>query len=389
MPQISFERLREHLQLALPHFSIDALGTGSSLAEEGQEPFQACLQEITNEEAIASKVAATTLKTAVWDALRTLKTNGDFSDATVKAAASSAVAGLKQSIEEWRVYVPIENLELNGLGQLTVGGVTLYPADALRSKLKNRLCRIVNARPRVSASDPTARRQDRIVRERDKASSKASVDDLFADCLTVAEVAIEAEAKAVADLVDREVDAALDLLRCLTAALQAPNFAPSIGIHGSLSSGIHHTIIFTANGRSATLGSRLVSGIGRYKVDPDGLKHLRSTCAFDGLRRVLSKPADQRSNLEYVIATAIRWIGMGVAANEAPEKVVCFCIALEQMMNGADRGEITERLATRLAFLLSNEPDIRSQICAQAKELYGLRSAVARIIHEHGSASAK
>ena len=364
--QINFTKLQDHLKNIVEYFNIDSNGFRATLAFGEHNYLEDFIEEITKDDDINSKVSRKTLEETIWNVLGTLKINEDFSDIKIEEATKSIVVELKSMISKLQVYVPIEKLQFKSIRKLRVGNVTLYPANPLQSKLKVRLYRIINRRST----------EDRYNIIKRKKMYRTYIDNSFADCLAIAEVVVEAEPDAVADIVDQEVDAALNLLRCFTTILQQYRDNPIIGIRGSLSSGIHHKIIFDNDEQNVSLDSRLVNGIGYYIIDPNRINYLRSKNAFNTLCCILSKPANRMSQMEKIIATAIRWIGKGVAAIEEPEKVMCFCIALEQMMNGGGRGDISERLATRLAFLLTDKCDDRIKLCSRAKELYKLRSIV-------------
>jgi hypothetical protein len=75
------------------------------------------------------------------------------------------------------------------------------------------------------------------------------------------------------------------------------------------------------------------------------------------------------------IYRAITWFGRGICANTDDEKFVSYVVALETLLIGREGGK-RARLAKRVAFLLSDNPQEREQLQRDIKALYDLRSAI-------------
>ncbi len=373
---INFTKLRENIQIVLLHLDVSRYGW-QSLAEEGRAPYEACLDEMSRDDKIADKVARKTLESAVWNLLRGIKLDGDVSDATVISKAKALVEGLRNKVKWLHVYVPIENLVLDGVMVLRVGNVEFRPGPATLRRLKKMLFKSVDNHTQRSMEEPDSQAGEDNKRAYEHVEQHLM--KLFGSCTSIAVVKVEAEPEAAQCLAYAEVEAAINLMRCFTRRTQYPGNNPGIGAVGSLASGINHSVVIHDDGSNASIRSELTGGMGSYEIDATKAKLLRSDAAFGSLSKVLSIPARDQTGIEKTITTAIRWIGNGVAAQEEPDKILCFCIALEVMMTGGQHGEISERLATRLAILLGTDSWRREAIYDLAKKLYGLRSSIVHV----------
>jgi hypothetical protein len=120
----------------------------------------------------------------------------------------------------------------------------------------------------------------------------------------------------------------------------------------------------------------------QFLIYPETLQRMRTEYAFDQLSGILAKQATDRSELESVLVTAIRWLGRASAALEPPEELLMIAIALERLL-ASDEEEwggaaISEKVPRRASFLLSDEQAERKRIFGRTKELYNLRS---RVVH--------
>ena len=83
------------------------------------------------------------------------------------------------------------------------------------------------------------------------------------------------------------------------------------------------------------------------------------------------------------IRRAVNWYGNAVDADSPEEKYVNLAIALESLLIGdegkgpyATTGSISQKLGERVAFLLGDDFETRTEIQRTTKVLYGLRSAI-------------
>ncbi len=375
MGQINFVELRKKMQAAFPYITATPSGM-QSVSGAGWTLCLECVDEINKDDTIAEKVAGKTVEEAVSNVLSELKIARDASDATVDSRTKAMVKELRDSIRKLLVFLPVDGLSLGNMRQFTVGSVTFYPAASMTSRFKKIM--LQHSATDTSALDDRTRAN----RKRDREAFLKSLGELPGQCTAMAEVRLEADPKAAQDMAYGKVKLVADMLRCFTSKLQRHGFYPAIGTGSSLGSRETRSAVFYQDHSNASITWSCAPGFGSYEIDPDRVKILESKLAFRAIEAVLAKAQRQRTDSEKIITTAIKWIGNGVAAYDATDKVLCFCIALEVMMTGGERGDIAERVAMRLALLLTSDRKRRDGIYRLAKDLYSLRSEV---VHAGGA----
>lgn len=265
-------------------------------------------------------------------------------------------------VKETQAAVPIENLILSGLEELAVGKVTfrsyLKVAPSIQQKLAQALSNKSNTQRAAT---------DQIYEE--------AVLPHYNNSPTCAEVILDAEQNRVTEMVNSEVDASLNLLRCYTHLLFPREARAFVGLKGAVIGNTRPCISFTEDNFHISLEN--VGMLMPYTVTPIVLQRLIQHYAFNELSAVLKKPELDRTQLERVIVTAIRWLGRSVNASDVPEQVLSLAIALERLMiPDNEQGGKADSLAQRLAFLVGEDVDNRMAIYEQGKKLYRLRSDV-------------
>jgi hypothetical protein len=78
-----------------------------------------------------------------------------------------------------------------------------------------------------------------------------------------------------------------------------------------------------------------------------------------------------------VVWTAIRSFWAGLILNERDVRHLLFWVAIEALFGPQDGGEITHKLAQRIAFFISNDRDSAKKFFKTAKQCYAMRSKIA------------
>lgn len=112
---------------------------------------------------------------------------------------------------------------------------------------------------------------------------------------------------------------------------------------------------------------------------------------FAQVHRAILDPMQKDQSVQARIARAVDWFSYAVATHEIDQKFLGYAVALEALLTDSTKpdpsiswGSITQKLAERCAFLLSDSYDGRVFVVKEAKELYGMRS---KIVHGGLSAS--
>ncbi|HKQ06407.1 MAG TPA: hypothetical protein VJ464_14830 [Blastocatellia bacterium] len=266
--------------------------------------------------------------------------------------------------------MPVDNFVLEGLPELVVGKVTFRSFSHFEASFREKISEYVNI---TSNSDEE---KAGIIQ-----SINTNIVPLFSMAPTCAEVVVESEASRSPELIDSEVDASLNLLRMYTHLLFARDTRPLVGLRGSVVSAPRPCFLFTdvlKDDQEFSFNIKKVGLLVPYSLNNDRLEHLKTHCAFDILSAALAKPTHSQSQLEKIVITSIRWLGRGAVADDPPEKILTMSVALERLLttDAEKHTDIGDRLAKRLAFLLSDDLEQRLKISERMKDLYGLRSEV-------------
>lgn len=104
---------------------------------------------------------------------------------------------------------------------------------------------------------------------------------------------------------------------------------------------------------------------------------------YESLHRAMLNSSNKKGAIDSRISRAVRWFSYAVAAHEIEQKFVGYAVALESLLTDSAKldpvqswGSITQKLAERCAFLLSDETTTRKNIEKEVKDLYGMRSQI-------------
>jgi hypothetical protein len=338
------------------------LGPSFYIVDDGYDAIEHFVDAINEDNTIKAKIGRKAIEGVVIAVVRKYKDTSNPQQKALQIESRSMMASLHALIEETEATVPVENLVLVGLTELVVGKVKFVPSSTALPAMQQKLAQSLG-------SNTDADKQAKISILEDTAVAH------YRNSPTCAELTLDAEHNRVTELVDSEVDASLNLLRCYTHLFFPKDARAFIGLKGVISESTRPCVDFTANGFHINL--QKVGMFFPYTVTPDVLEEMVKHYAFNELSDVLKKEEADRTGLERVIVTAIRWLGRSVNATDLPEQVLSLAIALERLMiPDNEQGGKADSLALRLAFLVGENEDSRRIIYDQGKKLYRLRSDV-------------
>lgn len=265
-------------------------------------------------------------------------------------------------IEQWRAYVPVENLDLQ-VPEVDVGGARLCQmTPGTRSELLETL---------AGSADGTLAAPEL------RAEMRRAIDEHFLPffegraCLQFALAAPEPE---VESAVIARAEEILSLLRLYAGAFHPPSARARIGISGRVLSGAG--ILVAVSDRGAHIPYETTGALFPCKMDAEGLETARERLHFEDLGAVVAKEHQDRTEYERRLLTALQWLGAALEEDRLPEKVVALATALEALLLTGEVEKITNELAERVAIALHDKLCERKKTKGRMKKLYALRSKV-------------
>ncbi len=262
------------------------------------------------------------------------------SDQEIRSALDSFLAELRTSIKEYRVMMPINQLELSGLDEIKLGNVRLVPFNSLNAE-----------NDRVSLS----------VNEEDK-------NKIWG------EIYIKAELNFAQSKGQREIERVINLLRAYIPILFHEKQNIKIGLEKYDLKSYDYLAISDGNINERTHHLR---PFGKYGLSKERHEDLIENYYLGEISEMLSKSPLVRSDLEKSIIMAIRWIGLGIDDEVMSDKFLKYAIALECLLT--PRGEKSDKadpISKRAAFLLGETDSKCLEIISELKLLYDIRSAI-------------
>lgn len=343
------------------------LGPAFYLVDGGCVAFESYIREAFKDEAIGNHVGTKALEKAIEGLLRKFKSTPNVDDQELDSAVRESLKFLRASIRSWEAFVPVDNLLLEGLAELRVGRVYFRPYTSVDKLLREAVFHVVEVSPNPEEEKPKF-----------KELIESNLLALYAMAPSCAQLTLKGEESRIPELVDADVDAALNLLRCFTNLLFDRGQRAFIGLRGTVFGADRPCFILAPEEERFIANVQKTGMLFPFRLNAEKLQFLKEHCAFDILTEVLAKPDSSRTELEKVLLTAIRWLGRGVVAADYPEKVLTLSVAMERLLttDKEEHADITDRLARRLALLVSTDTNSRLEIYRRAKQLYGLRSEV-------------
>ncbi len=348
----------------------DNLGKSFSIFDDGVDAYDNFIETLKSDKIIFKQVGAKSLEKILEKLLRKYTVLENVTDETITKDIKEEINDLKNSIKKWTTISPIDNFILDGLSEFKVGNISFKPTGEVYKRLLLELQRRIN------------NVKDYSEREKEKTFSKVMevIDDAFLNTQISAETQIEAESNGLYQLAIEEMDSVLNLLRCYIPILFPKEHRVNLGLRGEVILAYRPNIGFSSiEDNSWTFDSNSIGSLQPYVLNSEKIELMCKNYALNILSGILSKSENERSKLEKIVVTAIRWLGRGIVANDLAIKVLHLAAASENLiMGGENSGEITEKFSSRLAFLIEDDSKKRKLIYQKAKSLYSKRS---KIIH--------
>lgn len=351
----------------------ESLGPSFSLIGEGIAAHDEFLSTLNTDQQIEKAVGIKSLEKALEKLLRFYNEKKDSADALITDSIKAAIKEIKESIKEWTAVAPVDFLIFEDMTELTVGKVTFKTDREVIDYTRDEFHKRIDAN--VSSEEA-------------KAGQKALIDEhvptLFNPNSVAAIVSVEGESSKVKDLAEEEIETSLNLLRCYTHILFSRGLRVKMGLRFTTGYYPRPSIGFSATDESWTLDFNNIGVNHNFELSKAKIAFLKERYAFDELSHIIAKATSQRTKLEKLIVTTVRWLGRGVSENDKANKVLHYAAASETLIMGQiSEAEITEKFSRRLAFLIGSSSEERVNLYARAKALYNKRS---KVIHAGSTA---
>jgi len=319
-----------------------------------------CLQDDEFEELVGREAIARQLDSA----LRAHHSRLEEDDTIEHAVSREILKPLREGIKEWVVYVPVVNFDIKC--DLQIDNVAFVPRQ--RGFTENRRLVLEHRfAPGLSKKDHDAQ--------------QAKLLDLVnesAKCKCWAVATVRCHAKNVGLAAKASAERAINLLRAFTPVLYHRDVKAVMGLATEVFQG--RAVLL---GHNESLGLQFpfdVTGfLAPFELTEERLRHLKSEYGFETLCALAAKPEKDIGSFGAAILVAAFWMGRSVAA-AAPEDAFAWrTIAIERLLICDGEETTTEKLADRLALLLSDAKDERLFLQKAAKRLYEQRS---KIVHK-------
>jgi hypothetical protein len=351
----------------------ESLGPSFSLVGEGIAAHDEFLKELNTDQQIEKAVGIKSLEKLLEKLLRLYNEKKDSADVLITDSIKAEIKEIKESIKGWTAVAPVDFLIFEDVTELTVGKVTFKTGKEIVDYTK------VEFHTRIDANASS---------EEDKAGLKALIDQqvpqIFISNSVVAKISVEGESSKVKDLAEEEIETSLNLLRCYTHVLFSHGLRVKMGLRHTTGYYFRPSMGFSSTDESWTFESNNVGVNHNFELSKAKIAFLKKRYAFDELSQIIAKPTSQRTKLEKLIVTTIRWLGRGVSEDDKANKVLHYAAASETLIMGQiSEGEITEKFSRRLAYLIGRSSEERANLYARAKALYNKRS---KVIHAGSTA---
>lgn len=343
-----------------------SIGPTLCLVDQGCDAFEDFIDELNSDSVIGTKVGMKAIEAAIGDLLRQFTVKTDATDDEINQAIRERLQSLRSLVQDWCSIVPIDNLLLDRISELIVGKVSFKPNS--EPFIKSTLDRL------YAIADTAPSPRDEI--QQHKQTLNMLIRSTYISP-TYAEVNISAEQGKVAQLVDAEVDASLNLLRCYTHLLFSEDSKTLIGLRGDVVRVMRPCVSFSGESQDS-INMQSIGALQPFVLTSEKVEILKKQYGFDRLSEVFSKDGASRNSLEKAVVTSIRWLGRSVTASALPEKVLNLAAATERLIltDNDDKTETGDKQARRMSFLIATNPAESLSIYKRAKRHYALRSEV-------------
>jgi hypothetical protein len=286
----------------------------------------------------------------------------------VRAKLKELVDRLSSLVKTHTVFIPVDGVELKGLGRLPIGEVTLFPSDC----------------------GPVA---DVLLPQELHTAARDSIEKAMKAVKCYAMVEVEGESGFAIEQAGEQVQEVVDTLNVFLASSHSRfrGWKKIIPTSYLADSGEFYVYADSATEQleadSTKWGlTERMPHVHNYEIDRMRVEKWNEW----GLRKVVQCFSAEycRGELESKIRQAVGWYSRGMNADSTSERFVAVTIALESLLVGkgeggsdpkASWGSLGQRLADRIAFLIGHNFEERIYFATETKRLYGLRS---KIVHE-------
>jgi hypothetical protein len=148
-----------------------------------------------------------------------------------------------------------------------------------------------------------------------------------------------------------------------------------------------HELIPDEEEKAEALWNQALGPFRTYELTLEQTKHMNET-GLATIQNALLYSESKVQTIQARLQRTIRWFSFAVSAHEIDQKFVGFAVALESLLTNQVKpdpkhswGGITQNLAERCAFLLSEDYEKRLRIAKDVRELYAMRSSAVHSGH--------
>jgi hypothetical protein len=319
------------------------------------DDFRNVVKSISNVSAIKNYIPLFIIELYCGELMKDLLKENILEDEKISGKIDHLLEDLEMRIEEWDVIIPLENIELNGLECVEIGGVELLHPNKVKEIFNNE---------KIFSNWNLDHSLDK-----DEIQNKVG-----------AHVKIKFDSQEIYDPALLKVEPIINILRIyahynLNVILNSPlnGIKVKIGICGSVNSARRHIISYIP-GEAKGMKSSGIGHIPRLIVNKEFLDDIKNNYKFQYIEYILNKK--KTSKYENQILRAIRWIGLGIDDDIGTDKIIKFSIALECLVLTRNDKSKTEALAERCAYILGKSSKERQDIPNEVKYFYDLRSDI-------------
>jgi len=341
----------------------DGHGPTLMIFDDGADAYEQFVTETLKDGDIKNLVGADAIEQQLDTLLRS--TGGKLPERNLQEVVRyDVLKPLRDGIQDWVTYVPIENLVVRV--PLRLGDVNFVSADFAREECQ----RFFDGFRFAGDVERQATQTQGILKHVDAACN---------DVRAFAKVALHAYDKKADDVAAAKALVAVNILRSHTHLLFSPGKKALIGLPTEITRGSWKSIsIGQGNERPFQLQDKIKGYLVPFVLDQPALDHLVDKCHLGLIQEILDIPASNRNSLQSAIIQAFQALGRAIVAPTIDMRFLGCTIALERMLIRDREESTTERWSDRLAVVLGEDPGQRQSLIQRAKGLYDLRS---RIVH--------
>lgn len=349
------------------HFKGPETTVSFSLIKNGVGAYQEFIECIGTDDMVKKYIGDKSVEKFLGDMLRGyFAAAKGLTDTEIAEFLKEKISELKGSVMEWEGFAPTAYLLFEDFDDLVIGKTefTTGPksADIFTKEIADRINQNASGEAEKEAL---------------KTMMEAQVSPQLRLSPVCGKVVVKAESSKVWTLVEEEIETSLDLLRCYSSVLFPWNLRMGIGLIHQCGYYFRPVIGFSKSDPSWTVDAKNVGIEQQFVLTQERLNYLKKNFAFDRLCEIIGKEHHQRTKLEKLILTTVRWLGRGVIESDYAKKILHFAAASENLIMGQkSEGEITEKFSRRVAFLIGSTPQERRYFTARSKQLYAQRSKV-------------